>query len=144
MMYNITMIKCICSGCGKIIFRYPCRIKQFKHAICSKKCFKAIAPKGKTHYNWKNGRRKCKGYMDIFKPNHPNAKKNGYIAEHRYVMSKFLKRPLTKDEFVHHVDGVRTNNKIKNLKLMNKKLHNSMHRKKEAARRTRNKIGRFI
>ena len=32
------MIKIKCSTCKKPIFTYPCRIKQWKHHFCSKKC----------------------------------------------------------------------------------------------------------
>lgn len=42
---------------------------------------------------------------------------SSYVLEHRLVMARFLGRPLTKNETVHHVDGNRTNNKIENLQL---------------------------
>lgn len=37
--------------------------------------------------------------------------------EHRYVMSKMLGRRLKAKETVHHLDGNRSNNRIKNLEL---------------------------
>ena len=58
------------------------------------------------HPNWKarspDGHLNSEGYRLIYRPKHPNAKKNGGIFEHRYVMSETLGRPLTKDEVVHH------------------------------------------
>lgn len=44
------------------------------------------------------------GYIDLLKPEHPNSRKSGYIAEHRYVMSQHIGRPLRKDEIVHHIN----------------------------------------
>lgn len=58
-----------------------------------------------------------KGYRYLFKPDHPNATKHGRIAEHRFVMSELLGRPLFEFENVHHRDGNRSNNDPRNLEL---------------------------
>lgn len=59
----------------------------------------------------------------------------GYIKElhenqHRVVMEKFLERKLKKGEIVHHVDGNKHNNDIKNLKVMTQAEHAGLHIKK--------------
>lgn len=51
---------------------------------------------------------------------HPNARANGMIAEHRLVMSNLLGRALHAHETVHHINGVRTDNRPENLELSSK------------------------
>lgn len=42
---------------------------------------------------------------------------SGSVAEHRWVMAKFLGRPLTSEELVDHMDGDKTNNAASNLRI---------------------------
>lgn len=69
--------------------------------------------------NWRGGTYRHFYWM-VFAPEHPNAGKRGYVAEHRMVMSKILGRPLREDEVVHHKDGNKYNNTPENLQLMSK------------------------
>jgi len=73
---------------------------------------------GKRGGNNKGERRKChNGYIEVWKPTHPNCRSAGYLHEHRYVMSEYLERPLEKYENVHHINGLREDNRIENLEL---------------------------
>lgn len=61
------------------------------------------------------------GYKTISKKGHPNAMdEKGRIREHIFIMSEFLKRPLTKNQSVHHKNGIRDDNRIENLELWHK------------------------
>jgi len=89
--------------------------------------------KGKDNPNWKGGvtLREAeikKGepkqwYRIVRKPEHPFAEKNGYILEHRLIMEKSLGRFLKKNEFVHHINGNKQDNRIENLQLMQTQRH---------------------
>jgi HNH endonuclease len=63
------------------------------------------------------GRHIDRGYVLIFEPNHPNARKDGYVAEHIKVMAANLGRPLERFEEVHHKNGIRSDNRPENLEL---------------------------
>jgi len=90
--------------------------------------------KGKDNPAWKGGKslkpaEMRKGapkqwYRMIKKTDHPFAEKNGYVLEHRLVMEKHLGRYLQKGEFVHHINGIKDDNRIENLELMNTIRHN--------------------
>lgn len=81
---------------------------------------------GKNACNWRGGRtRKSDGYISIYNPNHPFANKNKYVLEHRLVMERKLKRYLKPFEGIHHKNGIRDDNRLKNLILFtsNKNWH---------------------
>jgi hypothetical protein len=69
-----------------------------------------------------------------------NAKKDTYLKYygrhmHRVVMEKYLGRKLKKGEIVHHIDGNKHNNDIKNLELMTQSKHASLHHPEAQAKR---------
>jgi len=67
-------------------------------------------------------------YFYRYKPDHPNAIKSGYVAEHRLIMEKKIGRYLKKTELVHHIDHDPINNDIDNLTLLkNRGAHNRIH-----------------
>jgi HNH endonuclease len=65
----------------------------------------------------RKGWRIDRGYIFIFEPTHPNAHKDGYVAEHTRVMAELLGRPLERFEEVHHKNGLRSDNRPENLEL---------------------------
>lgn len=71
---------------------------------------------GEKAGNWKGGRRLNNGYVIIYSPDHPYINCNHiYVYEHRLVMEKHLGRYLTRKERIHHINRIRTDNRLKNL-----------------------------
>lgn len=67
--------------------------------------------KGENHIN-------RDGYVIVAgQKDHPNATVRGYILQHVMVMAEKLGRPLLPGENVHHLNGVRDDNRPENLEL---------------------------
>ncbi|MDR3263652.1 MAG: HNH endonuclease [Clostridiales bacterium] len=70
-----------------------------------------------------------KGYIKVYRPYEPNTQKNGYIYEHRYNIQQEIGRPLEENEIVHHKNGIKNDNKIKNLQITNRQEHYQIEKK---------------
>ena len=82
--------------------------------------------RGENTSHWKGGRRKHSGYIMVYSPDHPCAN-NGAVMEHRLVMEKHLGRYLDTTEVVHHLNGIKDDNRIENLQLVKRGEHVSNH-----------------
>ena len=109
-----------CLNCKKVIRKkYTTSIKIWKSQskFCSHKCYWSYNVREK-HHCWKGGIfQSAKGYLYIKMRNHPRTNKQGYIPYSVYVMEKHLGHQLAKNEIVHHINHIKTDNRIKNLML---------------------------
>ena len=115
-----------CFHCKKVFLAHPYRIKAYKKLFCSEICRRKTL-KANTHPAWKNGLTHRNGYRHIHQPNHPFANNRGYVKEHRLIMEKHLHRFLERNEHVHHINGNILDNRIKNLIVLSKQKHASIH-----------------
>lgn len=103
------------------------------------KAARSLCSRANNNPNWKGGRRYTKNeYIEIFNDTHPfrNIKRNT-IYEHRLVMEKHLGRLLKPTEHVHHINGIKTDNRIENLMLLSASEHSKLHGlEKERHKRT--------
>lgn len=93
--------------------------------------------RGTENARWSDGRLiASNGYVLVRVPGGFGA---GYRYEHQVVAEAAIGRPLEADETVHHLNGVKTDNRPENLTVMSR----SEHARHHAAERGRTADGRF-
>jgi hypothetical protein len=118
---------CEC-GCGETVTGYSKNQKWKKKIKRFINGHNTNLRHAETHPCWKGGRvHDSAGYIMIYKPEHPNHDAHGYMLEHRLVMEFYLDRYLTVDEIVHHKNGIRDDNRLENLQIMNRSEHSMLH-----------------
>jgi hypothetical protein len=107
-----------CEVCGKEFRTFLCYIKMGHGRFCSRSCVGIYTiSKRKQYPGWKGGLTKSNGYIS----EHIGIRK--YRLQHVLIMENFLGRHLLKGECVHHLNGIRDDNRIENLKLTTKSDH---------------------
>jgi len=84
--------------------------------------------RGVEHPSWKGGRFKGKGgYIYKYAPGHPRVRdpQHPYVREHILIWEEANGKLLPEDWAVHHLNGIKTDNRPVNLLAMPKKSHHS-------------------
>ncbi len=115
-----------CEVCDKFFYRSPSEYKRGRMRFCSKQCsgkkmkgeLKKLKPLNQS--NWRINR---KGYLET-------TRRRKRILQHRWIVeTKILKRPLYGGEIIHHLNGVKTDNRIKNLAICANHTHHQYIKK---------------
>lgn len=80
-------------------------------------------------------KRRTDGYIKVYAPEHPHATADGYVMKHTLVMERHLGRYLNEDEVAHHINHIRDDNRLENLRLMTRREHCTFHMKERYAGR---------
>lgn len=132
-----------CEICGDKFKTWPCIIENNRGKYCSKECYYAAMigrkpPKtafkkgqniGKKCPNWKGGITYSEGYAYVKTPKHPTHKDNSYILRSHLVLEKHMGILLTSNDIVHHINGIKDDDRIDNLQLLSRSQHIEIHRK---------------
>lgn len=100
-----------CLDCGNPITKY------------AKYCLNC-AQKGERSKSWKGGRIKTPyGYIKLKKPGHHGADPNGYVFEHIVIWEEAQGKSVPKGWQIHHLNGIKDDNRPKNLIALPDKKH---------------------
>ena len=125
-----------CDQCQRPIYRRRLTLEINRGKHCSRACRNRAYPlkgnrppaaglRGPANYAWKGGAtyfRKHGNYKPIKYVRCPMeflamARKDGYVMEHRLIMARWIGRPLTRTEVVHHENHDPQTNEQSNLQL---------------------------
>ena len=89
---------------------------------------RSAAKKGEKSSNWNGGIKTTKkGYRLVLCPGHHRADTSGYVMEHIFIWENESGIPLPPNCCVHHLNGIKNDNRIENLCLMIKSAHTIHH-----------------
>lgn len=86
------------------------------------------AKRGEKCNFWNGGRsRTSRGYTLVFSPAHHRADSRGYVLEHILVFENATGISVPEGCCIHHLNGVKDDNRIENLCMMTHSAHTTMH-----------------
>lgn len=68
------------------------------------------------------------GYVMVYTPGHYR-RNSRFVPEHRLIAERVMKRRLKRHEVVHHINGVKVDNRNENLLICDSKYHAELHQR---------------
>lgn len=129
-------MKTICLVCKITFNALPAVLKKGHGKYCSLNC-RNTTYAGAGNPKWRGGKFTDQdGYILVKNRSHPFADNRGYIREHRLVMEEKLGRYLKPTEHIDHVNRIKSDNRLVNLRLSTQS-QNNMNK----AKQSNNKLG---
>ncbi|KKK70663.1 hypothetical protein LCGC14_2921720 [marine sediment metagenome] len=113
--YQLTVKTGTCSDCGKT----GITTRATRCSVCSK------TQTGQHAHSWRGGRIRSNqyGYISLFDRSHHRANKNGYVMEHIVVWERANNKELPAGWVIHHLNGVKDDNRPTNLVALSSQKH---------------------
>lgn len=101
------------------------RLRKLGVIRTPKEISKLAVRHGRDHHLWKGGKITVDGYVAVKQPDHHRADGQGYVREHILVWEKVHNKQLPDDWVIHHINGIKNDNRPRNLLAMPKGKHHS-------------------
>jgi len=119
-----------CDYCGKTSYRTYVLTVRAKRHFCDIDCRTEFEKAIENRPAWKGGQVKMLDYVFLKVVGHPFSNDCGYVKRSRLVMEQYLDRYLTSEETIHHINGIRDDDRLENLMLFaNQGEHKTYHYK---------------
>lgn len=118
-----------CQQCGKEFYAARWQIADTARSqgtYCSKQCLFDSQRIDGTGYSYK----RKDGYIAVYYPKHPDAPKSGWMLEHRLVAEQKVGHRIDRKAHVHHINGVKDDNRPENLEIIDSSSHAGISNKR--------------